>query len=92
MPLDPVQRKATQMEMSARDPVQVVTHDLQAEFDDTLSHETIAMLASEEVQAFEDAEVREFVSILAWRRARRRAWVLAWSGEPVDTTSSDAGT
>ncbi|MGZ5290674.1 MAG: three-helix bundle dimerization domain-containing protein [Actinomycetota bacterium] len=82
-----------QVEMGVRDPVQVVTHDLLAEFDETLSHETISTLAVEEVRAFEDAEVREFVSVLAWRRARKRAWVLAWGGEPVDrSSSSDAGT
>lgn len=79
------------VEMGVRDPVQVVTHDLLAEFDETLSHETISTLALEEVRAFEDAEVREFVSVLAWRRARKRAWALAWRGERVES-STDAGT
>ncbi len=80
------------VEMGVRDPVQVVTNDLLAEFSGTLSHETISSLALEEVRAFEDAGVREFVPILAWRRARRRAWALAWRGEPLDLRRSDAGT
>jgi len=72
------------VELGVRDPVQVVTHDLLSEFNEALSHETISLLAAEEVQAFEDAGVREFVPILAWRRARRRAWALAWNGEPLE--------
>jgi hypothetical protein len=69
------------VELGVRDPVQAVTHDLLAEFDRSLSRETLSMLASEEVRAYEDVEVREFVPILAWRRARKRARVLARSGE-----------
>jgi hypothetical protein len=80
------------VERGVRDPVQVVTHDLLAEFDRTLTHETISTLAAEEVRAFQDAEVREFVSILAWRRARRRARALSWRGEPFDLLQGDAGT
>jgi hypothetical protein len=78
------------VELGVRDPIRAVTHELLAEFDETLSQETISMLASEEVRAFEDAEVREFVPILAWRRARRRAWVLAWSGEAPGLRQSDS--
>jgi hypothetical protein len=77
------------IEQGVRDPVQTVTHDLLAEFEQTLSRETIAMLAAEEVSVFEDVGVREFVPILAWRRARRRAWALAWAGEALEDPHRD---
>ncbi|MGZ5290463.1 MAG: three-helix bundle dimerization domain-containing protein [Actinomycetota bacterium] len=67
--------------MGVRDPIQAVVNDLKGEFEESLSHETISALAAEEVRAFEDATVREFVPMLAWRRARRRAWLLAWRGD-----------
>jgi hypothetical protein len=67
--------------MRVRDPIRVVVHDLQVEFEGSLSDETIAALAAEEVGALEDSAVRAFVPTLAWRRARRRASALAWGGE-----------
>jgi hypothetical protein len=78
--------------MRVRDPVQVVVRDLHAEFDGYLSDETISALATDAVRAFEDPAVREFVPTLAWRRARRRAWGLAWSGKtPVPRPSDREG-
>ena len=61
-----------------RDPVEVVVHDLQFEFEGRLPDEIIVSLAEEEVSAFETAKVRDFVPVMAWRRARVRArWLVA---------------
>jgi hypothetical protein len=59
-----------------------VEHDLSVEFDGILSRKTISSLASQEVGEFEQEKVREFIPILAWRRARFRARAMAGSQEP----------
>jgi hypothetical protein len=59
--------------MGERDPVETVEHDLTAEFGDRLPEEALHEMAREAVSELADARVREFVPILAWRRARSRA-------------------
>lgn len=59
--------------VSARDPVRTVEHDLTVEFGDDLPEDTLHTIAQEAVRELADARVREFVPILAWRRARARA-------------------
>jgi len=56
-----------------RDPVQTVEHDLAEEFGDRLPGATLHVMAEEAVAELSDARVREFVPVLAWRRARSRA-------------------
>jgi len=55
------------------DPVTVLTRELGDEFAGQLSDTEIATLAEEEVAVFADAHVRDFVALLAGRRARARA-------------------
>jgi hypothetical protein len=59
-----------------RDPVEVVERDLLAEFEDLLPRGTIASIAIEEVRALDGATVRDFVPVVAWRHARRRAMLM----------------
>ena len=54
-------------------PVTVLERELGQEFAGRLPDATIATLAEEEVAVFEKARVREFVLLLAGRRARIRA-------------------
>ncbi len=61
------------IEITGRDPIKVVTRDLREEFGGVPPEEAILVIAEEEVAIFETATIREFVSILAWRRARLRA-------------------
>jgi hypothetical protein len=58
-----------------RDPVVSVEHDLSAEFGDRLPGDALHTIAEEAVSELADARVREFVPVLAWRRARSRARV-----------------
>jgi hypothetical protein len=51
--------------------------DLSREFGGTLPRETISSAAQRAVQGFDGVRVDEFVSILAWRRARRDLLALA---------------
>jgi hypothetical protein len=59
-----------------QDPVDVLRRELVAEFGGQLSDDTIEMLAAQEVAVFDDASVRDFVVLLAGRRARARASAL----------------
>ena len=59
-----------------RDPVTLVEHDLEKEFYPQLSHEVIVRLAEEEVSSFEDARIGDYLPLLAWRKARRRAQLM----------------
>lgn len=55
------------------DPVAVVERELGKEFAGQLPDRTLETLAEEEVAAFENAHVPDFVPIFAGRRARVRA-------------------
>jgi hypothetical protein len=59
--------------VAERDPVDVVRLELAREFTGRLSDDTIELFAVEEVAAFADARVRDFVVLLAMRQARARA-------------------
>ncbi|MGZ4133078.1 MAG: three-helix bundle dimerization domain-containing protein [Actinomycetota bacterium] len=59
--------------------IEIVEHDLLAEFEGMLPSRDLALLASEEVHAFDGAAVNDFIPILAWRRARRRALAIITS-------------
>lgn len=62
------------------DPVAVVERDLEVEFAELVSAETLHELATREVARYDGAPVREFVAVLAWRQARRTARHLAPRG------------
>ena len=55
------------------DPVAVLERELGEAFAGQLSDATIARLAKEEVAVFEKARIRDFVPLLAGRKARARA-------------------
>jgi hypothetical protein len=55
------------------DPVAVLRHELGEAFAGQLSDATIATLVEEEVAGFEKARIRDFVPLLAGRKARARA-------------------
>lgn len=55
------------------DPVTVIERELGEEFAGQLPDATIRRLAKEEVAAFANAHVQDFVPVLAGRRARARA-------------------
>jgi hypothetical protein len=61
------------VDIAERDPVDVVRMELAREFTGRLPDDTIELFAVEEVAAFADARVRDFVVVLASRRARARA-------------------
>lgn len=61
------------VEIIQADPVIVIERELDEEFADELWDVTIKTLAEEEVARFENAHVRDFVPLLAGRRARDRA-------------------
>jgi len=60
-------------EIIDHDPVHFVEVELAREFEGELSHDVIVLLAQEEVAALDDARVRTFLPVLAWRHARDRA-------------------
>ena len=60
-----------------QDHVSWVSEALSREFADRLDGVTIERVAAEEIAAFDEARVRDFIPILAARRARRRLW--AWA-------------
>lgn len=62
-----------------RDPVASVEHDLSVEFGDRLPSDALHAIAEDAVSELADARVREFVPVLAWRRARSRARVVLLS-------------
>jgi hypothetical protein len=64
----------------------IVVRDLYDEFRDLIRPEVIARLAEEAVAGFASATVKEFVAVLAWRRARSRAAQLVRT--PAVTTAS----
>ena len=53
-----------------QNPLFGLREQLVAEFGQVVRHETIDQVAEEAFADFEDARIREFVSLLAWRRAR----------------------
>lgn len=59
-----------------RDPIAVVEHDLSVEFGNRLPGDTLHAIAEEAVSELAGARVRDYVPILAWRRARSRARVV----------------
>jgi len=61
------------VDIAERDPVEVVERELGREFGGLLPDVTIAMLAEQEVAMFVDAKIRDFVPLLARRRAQARA-------------------
>lgn len=64
-------------EFAVRNPVEIVEREILAEFEDAVPRGEISWIAAEEVAVFQDAKVRDFVPILALRRARARASALA---------------
>jgi hypothetical protein len=59
-----------------RDPIATVEHDLAVEFGGRLPEATLHAMAEEAVSELSDARVRDFVPVLAWRRARSRARIV----------------
>jgi hypothetical protein len=57
---------------ASRDPVSWVRGVLSREFADRLDAETIGRVAAEEVEALNGSRIRDFIPILAMRRARLR--------------------
>jgi hypothetical protein len=64
------------VEIVEQHPAEVLKRELVVEFGDRLPDDTIETLALQEVAAFDDASVRDFVVLLAGRRARTRAKAL----------------
>jgi hypothetical protein len=62
--------------MAERDPIDVVKLELTLEFAGRLSDDTIESLAVAEVASFDGAKVRDYVVLLAGRRARAHAKAL----------------
>jgi hypothetical protein len=60
-----------------------VSAALSREFADRLDPVIIERVAAEEVAAFDKARVRDFIPILAMRRAPRRLWEWAHRGDEV---------
>ena len=59
---------------------QVAVDRLAAEFADRVPPATIEAYVSDAVQAFQDAKVRQYVGIFAYRAARERLEALSASG------------
>jgi hypothetical protein len=54
------------------DPLPGVRRQLAAEYGETVPRDLIDLAAQEAVAELSDARIREFVPVLAWRRARAR--------------------
>jgi hypothetical protein len=67
--------------------IELVEQDLRVEFGGRLPEGDLAVLAIEEVRALGPARVHDYVAILAWRRARRRAIAMLEKtpGGPTET-------
>jgi hypothetical protein len=61
-------------------PSQYVFARLSEEFDGLVDSETIRRISDEEVSFFEGTRVKDFVPILAWRRAKARLGAQVASG------------
>ena len=60
------------MQEAIADPLPRLREQLATEFGAVVPGEKIEQAAQQALGEFEDARVREFVSVLAWRRARAR--------------------
>jgi hypothetical protein len=67
--------------VGSRDHLSLVSAALSQEFAERLDVAIIQRVAAEELAAFDDARVRDFIPILAIQRARLRLWEWA-SGRP----------
>jgi hypothetical protein len=70
-------RGTTSEGVAGRDQLACVAAILSLEFADRLDAATIERVAAEEVAAFDEARVGDFIPILAMRRGRLRLWELA---------------
>jgi hypothetical protein len=66
--------------MGGRDHPSRVAAALNQEFEDRFDAGTIERVAAEESAVFDEARVRDFIPILAIRRARLRLWDLMSGG------------
>jgi len=64
MPDAPATRRPT-------DPLERIERDLAKEFTD-VDRRTLATVASEALARYDDAKIRDFTPVLAWRDARKR--------------------
>jgi hypothetical protein len=53
-----------------RDPLPGLRDQLETEYADVASPDTIDRIAKRALEEFDDARIREFVPVFAWRRAR----------------------
>ena len=72
------------MDESIRDPMPRLCGKLVDEYGEVVSRETIAETAEQALGEFEEARVREFVPVFAWRRARARLRQALSDGSEVE--------